>query len=641
MNGCPERDQIRLFLGGSCGDEWAEAIANHLAECVVCSVAAKDIARQSDTIARLVELADRRLELEPACQEARRRLLGSSPPVMMPSLPLTLGQYELVEPIGRGGMGRVFKAHHRHLKRTIAIKLLSPERAHDAEAVAAFLREMEAIGRLDSPYIVRATDASCVDGVYFLVMDYIPGADLARLLDRVPRLDVADACEIIRQAALGLQYAHENGLVHCDIKPSNLMLTDQGLVKILDLGLARFQAGNCATLSATVAGTVDYMAPEQWQPNAELDIRTDIYALGCTLFKLLTGSAPYEKAGTNRCVSHESAPIPNLSERHSGVLVEMSVIATRMLAKKPEGRFGEPRDLALAVAPFCAGSRLPRLAQRVIGPTSDTVRMRDFGETIVHRKSLPRAKAVPGKPWLALALALGLVVVVAICAVFSRRLFDRTREPWTSSSVAGPSIEQAGTTEHIGGQTSTWRPVKFVWPDDASGSFWEFDQDRNELFISCTGMALFSAGNIAAPSYEIRATIEQIHWERVGVFFGFRTPKNGPAGTAQYQLIELMGEHDGKFTFERHLVNLFGGRTHSVDICGISELPAIAGPHVLTIRVQQGSLQSVHWDGKRLNGLVASTMNRRLPSDSSAFGTFNDRSTSQFCNVVSQTRESD
>ena len=265
---CLERQQIQRFLTGDCADEQAESIAEHLGRCAVCEALATEIVGQSGTIVRLARSFDDRIESEPACKELRRRLLGHPPTLLAQlALPLALGQYDLLEPIGQGGMGRVFKARQRLLKRSVAVKLLSPDRADDPDAVASFLHEMEAIGSLDHPHIVRAADAACLDGVYFLVMDYVPGLDVARLLDQLRQLACADACEVVRQAAVGLQYAHENGLVHCDIKPSNLLLTEQGVVKLLDLGLARFQQRESPN-SSTVAGTVDYMAPSNGRCNS-------------------------------------------------------------------------------------------------------------------------------------------------------------------------------------------------------------------------------------------------------------------------------------------------------------------------------------------------------------------------------------
>jgi serine/threonine protein kinase len=171
-------------------------------------------------------------------------------------------------------------------------------RLKDPAGVARFEREMKAIGRLEHPHVIRAHDAGEADGVHFLVMEYLDGADLSRVMDHVGPLSVADACELVRQAALGLEYAHQQGLVHRDVKPSNLMLTTAGQVKVLGLGLARLSdrdvpAGAELTSTGQLMGTFDYMAPEQGSDTHKVDIRADVYSLGATLYKLLCGEAPF------------------------------------------------------------------------------------------------------------------------------------------------------------------------------------------------------------------------------------------------------------------------------------------------------------------------------------------------------------
>ncbi|MGD9127312.1 MAG: serine/threonine-protein kinase, partial [Planctomycetia bacterium] len=234
----------------------------------------------------------------------------------------TLGEYELLERIGQGGMGVVFKARHTKLGRTVAVKVISDARAADERAIARFEREIKAIGQLDHPSIVHAHDAREIDDRSVLVMEYVDGLDLGRLIRRHGPISTADACELIRQTAIGLQAAHEHGLVHRDIKPSNLMLDRDGNVKILDLGLAReavdveelrreISMSFDLTQTGQAMGTADYMAPEQaTQPNT-VDIRADIYSAGCTLFKLLTGRAPYHEEMTfDKLSAHAEVPLP-------------------------------------------------------------------------------------------------------------------------------------------------------------------------------------------------------------------------------------------------------------------------------------------------------------------------------------------
>ncbi|MDA1161920.1 MAG: serine/threonine-protein kinase, partial [Planctomycetota bacterium] len=255
-----------------------------------------------------------------------------------------LRDYELQQKLGEGGMGVVYKAVQSRLKRPVAIKLLPPEKLAKPETVSRFHREMEAIGQLDDQHIVRAHDAGEVDGTHYLVMEFIDGLDLRELQERVGPLSMANACEIIRQAALGLQSASKAGLVHRDLKPSNLMLTRGGTVKILDLGLAqvgsKMDSVDRPELTSTgqIMGTFDYLAPEQATDTRNVDIRADIYGLGCTLFKLLTGRAPYSAQGPmtayQRIRAHLEDPIPSAAASRADVPAELDSLLEKMLAKQ-------------------------------------------------------------------------------------------------------------------------------------------------------------------------------------------------------------------------------------------------------------------------------------------------------------------
>jgi hypothetical protein len=211
-------------------------------------------------------------------------------------LPTVLGEYELLERLGAGGMGEVYRARHRRLGKLVALKVIRKTDPYAAEALARFRREMEAVGTLDHPHLVEAQYAGEQDGVLYLVMKLIDGVDLHELVKQRGPLPSAEACELIRQAALGLQYLHEHRLVHRDIKPSNLMRTPTGTVKVLDLGLARFRSGSSdqdLTQPNMMMGTPGYLAPEQILNAANVDIRADLYGLGATFFYLLTGRDPF------------------------------------------------------------------------------------------------------------------------------------------------------------------------------------------------------------------------------------------------------------------------------------------------------------------------------------------------------------
>jgi len=283
-----------------------------------------------------------------------------------------LGDYQLLEKLGEGGMGTVYKAIHAKLGRMVALKVLSKDRRWDQHAVARFDREMKAVGAVDHPNIVRATDAREVEGTRFLVMEYVEGLDLNALGRACHPIAIADVCEIVRQAALGLQEVHRHNLVHRDVKPSNLMVTPQGVVKLLDLGLARLEfdrpTDDEVTETGAALGTVDYMAPEQVSDSRSVDIRADIYSLGCTFYKLLSGRTPFagpERKGlAERLAAHAREPVPPIRQFRGDVPAEVVQILGQMLEKDPNKRFSTPVEVADAVGPLATTGDLAALVAR-------------------------------------------------------------------------------------------------------------------------------------------------------------------------------------------------------------------------------------------------------------------------------------
>jgi len=279
--------------------------------------------------------------------------------------PRRLGRYELIELLGRGAMGTVCKALHVELGREVAIKTLSPGVPADARAVARFKREMNAMGRLDHPHLVRATDADEIEGTRLLVMEYVDGCDLKELLRRWGPLSFADACELGRQAALGLQCAHDHGLIHRDVKPSNMLLSRDGSLKVADLGLARvhdLRPGDELTLSGTPFGTPDFMAPEQASGNPDVDARCDIYSLGCTFYALLAGRGPFGDAehseASAKIRAHIQEPIPPIRQFQPKLPDDIVALLDRMLAKVPAERVATMAEVATTLEPLAAGHDL-------------------------------------------------------------------------------------------------------------------------------------------------------------------------------------------------------------------------------------------------------------------------------------------
>jgi serine/threonine protein kinase len=292
----------------------------------------------------------------------------------------SLGPYRLLEKLGEGGMGTVFRAVHTLLNREVALKVLLPERVNDPKAVARFLREIRAMGCLNHPNIVQFFEAGEVSGRHFLVMEFVEGVNLADLITREGRLSIADACESVRQAARGMQHAYEHGLVHRDLKPSNLMLTPAGVVKVLDLGLARLSEDTITeelTSTGQVLGTVAYMAPEQGFARDAVTIRADIYSLGCTLYKLLTGRAPFFGSAYDSpakiLLAHAHDPVPPIGQLRPDVPAEIAALLNRALAKAPASRFDTPAHLESALQPFVGTANLPQLLPRQDSSTVDYV----------------------------------------------------------------------------------------------------------------------------------------------------------------------------------------------------------------------------------------------------------------------------
>jgi tRNA A-37 threonylcarbamoyl transferase component Bud32/tetratricopeptide (TPR) repeat protein len=258
-------------------------------------------------------------------------------------------------------MGQVFKARQVRMDRVIALKIIRKDRQAQFQAVRRFQREAKAAGRLSHPHIVAFHEADVAGEVHFLTMEYVEGTDLARLVERDGPLPVGRACDCVRQAALGLQHAHERGLVHRDIKPSNLLLGSDGVVKILDMGLARLEQGSHAehasselTQTGAVMGTPAYMAPEQALDPRRTDIRADIYSLGCTFYYLLTGRVPFVHISmTQALLQHQLEEPAALEQLRPEVPADLATVVRRMMAKRREDRYQTAGEVAATVGPFC------------------------------------------------------------------------------------------------------------------------------------------------------------------------------------------------------------------------------------------------------------------------------------------------
>jgi serine/threonine protein kinase/DNA-binding NarL/FixJ family response regulator len=261
---------------------------------------------------------------------------------------LVIGNYQVLDRLGAGGMGTVYKARHRRMKRVVAIKVLTKSTDQSDKFVQRFQREVEAVARLSHPNIVLAHDADEAEVGHFLVMEFVDGKDLASIVEQRGPLPVQEAVDCILQAGRALDYAHKQGIIHRDIKPANLMRDVSGVVKVADLGLARFseqvesagKAASALTQAGTIMGTVDFMSPEQAMGATDIDHRTDIYSLGCTLHYLLLGRPPYEGPTLMAVlVMHREAAIPSVRKVRAEIPAALDLVFQRMVAKKPADRY--------------------------------------------------------------------------------------------------------------------------------------------------------------------------------------------------------------------------------------------------------------------------------------------------------------
>jgi serine/threonine protein kinase len=388
-----------------------------------------------------------------------------------------IGQYEILGKLGQGGMGAVYRARHLELGKQVALKILPTDQMYELN-IARFKREIRASGQLEHPNIVTAHDAGQYQGVHYLAMSLVDGIDLSELVARHGPLPAADACELARQAALGLQYIADQGLVHRDIKPSNLMLARDGRVKLLDLGLARSVGDATATtmtMTGAMIGTADYLAPEQWDHPQSADARADIYSLGCTLYFLLAGRAPFADLAHNTVLAkmhaHQNVAPPPITRFRPDLPPALVDALNQMLAKKPENRFASCSLVASALETFATGCSLPDLLQTIALTPAPS-----FGESSFPSSRLRYAHRSRRSYLIAAALLAAACLAPAALLMWPR-----------PESVPGPEASRLALTDL---QITHWDKEKKLIGDLASSA---------RAVVVDEGVQV--SGRMSAPSY--------------------------------------------------------------------------------------------------------------------------------------------
>jgi serine/threonine protein kinase len=461
----PAPDRLRAFALGRLSAEQSGPIEQHVEECIHCCQLLRSVA--DDSLVETLRGAERAVAAETVGFGDDASTESS------PTVPAELQdhpRYRIDARLGMGGMGVVYRAEHRLMQRPVALKVIHPRLVERPEAVARFRQEVQAAARLNDEHVVRAYDAEHVGAIHFLVMEYVDGESVDRIIAREGRLPIAKACDCARQAALGLAAAHAQGMAHRDIKPQNLIIDTNGCVKVLDFGLARFvleqhtEPAARLTSAHLVLGTPDYMAPEQARESRAADIRSDIYSLGCTLYHMLAGQPPYPDGSVIEKLSlHISGRPQSLEELRPGVPDGLLDVIHRMMAPQPTARYPSPAAVAEALEPFTRA--LPSLEHTV----SPLERLPAITPALAPIRAKP-ARSKPRRDRTALVAVACALLLAAVGITAAAWLGSRQSVPDASDSFAGDRLSKRWTIlQPQSGKVTVEKGALVLIPDANTG----------------------------------------------------------------------------------------------------------------------------------------------------------------------------
>lgn len=562
---CPDRNYIQEYLSGRLANANAAELEQHLDACATCERVLEELETEPDSLVDVLQrwpaAADNESDQQNSAVLAAQRFSASLADRLRPAESFELdaapviGAYQLMRLLGRGGMGTVYLARHRKLDKQVAIKVLPVTMAQRHDIVTRFQREIRATGKLDHAAIIRATDAGESDGVHYLVMDAVDGLDCGRICRLLGPLPIADACEIARQTALGLAYAHSQGIIHRDIKPSNLMLDTRGQVKITDFGLAQMAVWNDQFAELTTVGqlmgTLEYMAPEQAEAGATLDPRTDIYALGATLFRLLCNRTPLSATHARtpieklRSIANES-PTP-IRELREDIPAELSRLVMQMLSKSCDHRPATAQEVADRLTAFCEQASLVRLITSAQAKANDESQRPYVTDATTRQHVSTQSEQLRAKPpakvwkWIALACLAALVCagVVVVMETSKGQLVIESREANVRVKLLKDGKEVRELTVHPGAQVTKLTAGNYEIVIEAPSDRFSVSERKFEIKMGET----------------VVATVSQLPPMPAGQTSGADAPPPEPVALAKVEAksVVLKQQYVGQVHSHRHI----------------------------------------------------------------------------------------
>lgn len=567
----PTPNRLRDYTQGRLSPSEMDDIEQHLAICEPCALKLRQFG--DDTLVELVRAAGQRTAadrptLVPLPTAPSPPTASSTSPHDIPAELCDHPRYRVLQAIGMGGMGVVYKAEHRLMERLVALKVIHRQFMSHPTAVERFRQEVKAAGRLAHPNIVTAHDAEQAGDLHFLAMEYVEGVSLARLVEQKGPLPLSQACHFIRQAAIGLQHAHERGMVHRDIKPQNLMVTRKGQLKILDFGLARFAserdtnaanglsvpaAGSLGTRQGSVLGTPDYMSPEQWQDPRTADARADIFSLGCTLFFVLAGRAPKLRRSKRSPAQPSEALGEALAAARPDVPPALVKLVAAMTSPDSADR-PELRDVSRTLGLLAKEPAAVTPAEE--GASSDAQFPEIQTESSSEKPTTSRRKLAPSQQLKLIAIScMGLVMLLVgvsiLVAMFSNPV--ARREPSDKNKKAGEAKDgDVSQTMPIVAPKKQPKvllvlPSQGLWRSDYVGTRQTLETLGAQLIVASTSMEpcrlhqQSPPGIAVDPDVVFSDKLDPEDYDAV-VFYGYNTAEYQPEGVAGKATAKLIRE---------------------------------------------------------------------------------------------------